>query len=125
MTRTLPIAVAIFALSSSAWADELPGRYTIERVNEGILRLDSATGSISLCAAKEKVWSCATIEDDTEALRVENDKLKARIAELEAASKTLSLPSDKDVGRVMDFLGRMLDRLIRMTRELEKNGNAI
>ena len=120
--RALLATVACLALGPVALADDLPGRYTIERVEDGFLRLDSMTGAVSLCAPRNKVWSCATVSDDTETLRAENEALKDRIAELEAASKTLTLPSDEDIDRMMDMLNRMVERLIGMTRDLDTRG---
>ena len=121
MRAALVLAVCL-TFAPVAWADELPGRYRIERVQDGFLRLDSVTGSIALCAPRNKVWSCTTVVDDIKTLRAENEMLKKRIAELDASLKTLDLPTDNDIKRLMAMLNRMIDGLVGMSRETETRG---
>ena len=108
------LASAAFAIA--AHGEGLPGRYTIERIEEGFLRLDSRTGRMAICTATARVWSCRTITDDAELLRIDNERLQARIAELETKSTTLKLSTDPEVRRVMEELAQLVDRLLRAIR---------
>ena len=51
-------------------------------------------------------------------LKAENDRLKARVAELEKADGSTKLPSDQDVDRMMDIFGKMFDRFLDFAREM-------
>ena len=58
MTRSATIlAVALAALAPAAQAQPAPdsenGRYTFSAVADGMLRLDTRTGAVSICARKD------------------------------------------------------------------------
>lgn len=113
MPRIPIVLLACAAMALPAYGADLPGRYAIERVSDGILRLDSVTGIVSICSPQRKIWSCRTITDDAEALRLENERLKARLAELEETEKTVKLQSDGDVHRMMRTVGHLVERLLK------------
>ncbi|CAN5288136.1 hypothetical protein BH10PSE7_BH10PSE7_43400 [soil metagenome] len=113
MPRIPIVLLACAVMTLPACGADLPGRYAIERVSDGILRLDSVTGIVSICSPRRKIWSCRTIRDDAEALRLENERLKARVAEFEETEKTVKLQSDGDVHRMMQTMGRLVDRLMK------------
>ena len=64
------------------------GRYTMSTTPDGVIRLDTRTGSISTCRNEAGIgWSCYTVPDeraamDTEIgrLQAENGRLKAQLA---------------------------------------------
>lgn len=118
--RMAGFALAIFGVScaSSAQAQSVPdtenGRYTLSPVADGVLRLDSRTGTVSICNNARQGWACYAIPDERAALDAEigrlqrdNEKLKAQLAQQntadagkidEALPKTDSLketPADK------------------------------
>src|SRR5690242_3042812 len=126
MHRLLIVIAAILLVATSAQAAEIAGRYVLEKVEQGFLRLDSETGAIALCSAKAGVWECDTIKDrsldlmaELDRLKAENDRLKARVAELEKADGSTKLPSDQDVDRMMDIFGKMFDRFLDFAREMD------
>jgi hypothetical protein len=105
---------------------EVAGRYVLERVEQGFLRLDSETGAMTLCSAKAGMWECQAIRDqgldltaEIGRLKAENDRLKARVAELEKVGGTIKLPSDQEVDRMMDIFGKMFDRFLDFAREMD------
>lgn len=57
-------------------------RFIYEQVEDGILRLDSRTGEVSLCGRLESGWACRIVADEQGALSVEIDRLERENAEL-------------------------------------------
>lgn len=136
MSRSIPIVVmAVFLGAAGVQAAEISGRYVLEKVDEGFLRLDSVTGVMALCANKAGLWQCDTIKDEgldltreLARLESENGTLKSRIAELEKGGVATKLPSDKDVDRMMDIFGKMFDRFLDFAREMDgktKDGTSL
>jgi hypothetical protein len=126
MLRPLLLAISIILTAQGAGAAEIAGRYVLEKVEQGFLRLDSATGVMALCAAKAGIWQCETVKDNSldltkelADLRAENETLKSRLAELEKAAAPSKLPSDQDIDRMMDIFGKMFDRFLDFAREMD------
>ncbi|WP_322515478.1 hypothetical protein SR870_21235 [Rhodopseudomonas palustris] len=164
---------AVLALGGGvAFAETLPdnenGRYTFTPSADGVMRLDTRTGKVSTCSDKGNGWACYAIADEraafdteigrlqgdndrlkreAEALRVENDNLKAQLAQRgptvsgkiddsmpksdkmatpEVTTKDgqrrleIPLPSDQDVDRVMGFIERAWRRLIEMANRIQR-----
>ena len=88
--------------------------------------LDSETGAMALCSAKADVWECQTIKDqgldltaEIGRLKAEDDRLKARVTELEKGGGPIKLPSDQEVDRMIDIFGKMFDRFLDFAREMD------
>ena len=68
---------------------ERPGRYILQPVDGGVLRMDSETGAMSLCVKRNAAITCEPIPDErtgqkeAERLGSENRELKADIKRLE------------------------------------------
>jgi hypothetical protein len=135
MLRILLLLTTLILTASAAPAAEITGRYVLEKVEQGFLRLDRETGAMALCAAKAGVWECTTVKDaglnqnaELARLKAENETLKARIAELEKGGGPTKLPSDQEVDRMMDIFGRMFDRFLDFAREMDgksKDGTSL
>jgi hypothetical protein len=126
MLRPFILATSIILIAPGAGAAEIAGRYVLERVEQGFLRLDSETGVMALCAARAGVWQCETVKDndldptrEIARLRAENERLKLRLAELEKGGASTKLPSGKEVDRMMDIFGKMFDRFLDFAREMD------
>jgi hypothetical protein len=92
------IAVAAFVLchggAGAANAESMPdtenGRYALSTVTDGVIRLDTRTGTVSTCSNNGNGWACYALPDEREALDAEigrlqadNEKLKAQLASRE------------------------------------------
>jgi hypothetical protein len=126
MLRPLLLSLPLILAASQSQAVEITGRYVLEKVEQGFLRLDSVTGVMSLCSAPSGVWECKAVKDEgldgneeLLRLRAENEKLKTRIAELEKGGAPTKLPSDQEVDRMMDIFGKMFDRFLDFAREMD------
>ena len=135
MHRLLIVIMAMMLGAASASAAEITGRYVLEKVEQGFLRLDSETGAMALCSAKAGIWECEAVKDqgldlmaELGRLKADNDRLKARVAELEKTGGSTKLPSDQEVDRMMDIFGKMFDRFLDFAREMDgksKDGTAL
>jgi hypothetical protein len=84
-------AVCCLAGIGFASADPMPdtenGRYALSPAGDGVIRLDTRTGTVSNCNSSPAGWACYAVPDeraamDTEIgrLQAENEKLKAQLA---------------------------------------------
>jgi len=141
----LVAACASFALPAGAQTtapDSENGRYTFSQIADGMLRLDTRTGQVSLCAKQPAGWSCNAVPDERTALeneiarlQRENGALKkemiargvplpGNVTGLPPASTDqrefnlkVPLPSDAEIDRAMSALERMWKRLVDMVQK--------
>jgi hypothetical protein len=84
-------AVAACMAGSGAIAESMPdsenGRYTLSPVADGMIRLDTRTGTVSTCNNSGAGWACYAVPDERAAfdaeigrLQADNEKLKAQLA---------------------------------------------
>ena len=130
------------ALAQTAMPDSENGRYTFNQVADGLLRLDTRTGQVSLCAKKDAGFACNTVPDERSALeneiarlQRENGALKkdmlarnlplpggvagAPPAEQQQRELNLKvpLPSDAEIDRAMSAFEKMWRRLVDMVQK--------
>ena len=144
MTRSVIVPAVLAALAWPAQAQPAPdsdnGRYTFSQVPEGMLRLDTRTGAVSLCAKKETGWACNTVPDERQALENEVARLQRENGALKkdmlarglplpggvaSAPSTnqrelnlkVPLPSDAEIDRVMSAFEKMWRRLQEMVQK--------
>ena len=83
--------VFVVGASGAAFAQRAPdtenGRYALSPTADGVLRLDTRTGSVSTCSNTGAGWACYAVPDERAALDVEigrlqadNEKLKTQLA---------------------------------------------
>lgn len=90
--------LALISTAALAQADEKASsdnRFIYQEVDEGILRLDSRTGEVSLCNRQDIGWACRLVADESRAvdgevsrLERENAKLRQSLAGKDAAGDT-------------------------------------
>jgi len=148
MRRTMlvlvSVSVAILALGS-AQAQPAPdsenGRYSFSTVPDGMLRLDTRTGAVSLCAKQAAGWACNMVPDERTALeneiarlQRENGALKKdmlarnlplpggvsgapQTAQQRELQLKVPLPSDAEIDRMMSVFEKMWRRLVDMMQK--------
>jgi len=144
MARGVIVLAVLAALIPAAQAqpalDSENGRYTFSQVSDGMLRLDTRTGAVSLCAKKDTGWACNTVPDERAALENEIARLQRENGALKkdmlarglplpggiasAPSTTqrelnlkVPLPSDAEIDRVMSAFEKMWRRLQEMVQK--------
>lgn len=133
----LPVAaVAVLAVpvlgqvpSSVLSRDGEAGRFVLRDSPEGLLRMDTRSGQISICARQGGNFACRLVPDDRAALGEEIDRLKAENEALRRGGATAlarpapdqrqQLPSDAEVDRALSIAERVWRRLLGLIRETE------
>ena len=133
------IAIAALCLNAPAIADDATpdtggGRYTLNKVADGFVRLDTKTGEVALCSQRAVGWACqvapedrAAFENEIERLRGENAALKQAILShglpLPSGTTpepqsghgndiTIRLPDNADIDRAVAYVGRIWQRFV-------------
>ncbi len=143
--RSLPLLLAAFVLvAPAAHAQSTPesenGRFSFSPVSDGMLRLDTRSGQVSLCAKKDAGWACNAVPDERSALESEIARLQrengtmkkdmlARGLPLPSGvsgagsdkqrelNVTVPLPSDAEIDRVMTAFEKMWRRIVEMVQK--------
>src|SRR3974390_3575520 len=73
--------------------DSENGRFALSQANDGFIRLDTRTGTVSNCNNSSGGWACYAMPDERKAmdeeigrLQAENETLKEQLASRESAS---------------------------------------
>jgi hypothetical protein len=145
--RVLPLFVlAVLALAAVPAHAQAPdsenSRYSFHQVGEGMLRLDTRTGQVSLCAKQASGYNCTAVPDDRIAmeseiarLQRENGALKKEMlarnvplpggvsgdqpANQRELQLRMPLPSDAEIDRMMGVFEKMWRRLVDMVKKDE------
>lgn len=145
--RTLPLVLAAAfvcaagALTFAATPPESsgqPGRYTMQPTDGGFLRLDTATGAVSLCSRTTAEFECRPVRDDLDLqaeiarLDAENKELRAEVKRLDdllglnggagREPKKFELPTEKDVDQALSYLERMFKKFREKLKEFDSQG---
>lgn len=95
---------SVLGVSSATYAQSIPdtenGRYTLAPVADGVLRLDTRTGTMSTCNNKRIGWACYAMPDEREALDTEIGRLQKDNAALRAQLAQ----RDSSTGKIEDAL---------------------
>lgn len=95
------LAAAIVALTviggglvaAQSAPDSENGRYSMTPIPEGVLRLDTRTGTVSTCTKNGSGWACYAVPDERSAFDAEIGRLQAEVEKLKgqlAAGPTVS-----------------------------------
>jgi hypothetical protein len=139
-TRTRIVAAALLTalatIPAAAQMRDAPGRYTMQPVDGGFLRLDTQTGAVAMCrpgaggaVACQPAESEQTLAGELSRLRAENIELKAEIKRLEKIAgvpdrtgppaSELKLPSEQEVDQALDYVERMFKKFRDRLRNLD------
>ncbi|WP_421854073.1 hypothetical protein [Oricola sp.] len=99
------------------------GRYMMERTENGYIRMDTATGEMSICAVKDTQIVCKLAADERAAFQAELDDLEARVSRLENRLQhgfaERVLPSDEEFQRGMDNMEQFFRRFLGIIEDME------
>jgi hypothetical protein len=124
----LPLLLVLAASQAGAAEAQRSRRYVFVPVEAGTLRLDTATGEVSLCTAAAGQPACALVPDEGRAggdpvlaLQDRVAALEARLAALEERSRTSEFLADEEsLDRVMVLADRMIRHFFGIVREIKR-----
>ena len=75
-SKAFAVAIAAVCLSTPVFADDATpdtngGRYTLNKVTDGFVRLDTQTGEVALCNQRTVGWACQVAPEDRAAFESE------------------------------------------------------
>ncbi len=140
----LTLAGVLFAPAAYAQGpDSEDGRYQLNRVDDGYLRLDLKSGQVSLCNRREVGWACRVVPEDRAALdgeiarlQAENGALKKSLLDrglplpggidlgapaARSGDRDLKLPNNADIDRMMAVVEKVWRRLVEMIVNMQKD----
>lgn len=147
INQVLAVVITGLCLLAPAFADEaLPendeGRYSFNKVPEGVLRLDTQTGQVSVCSQRTVGWACQAVPDDRAVLeseiarlRNENVALKKELLahnlplpdtavpespEGHGNDVTIHLPSNAEIDRAIAYVGQLWQRFVDAVARAQK-----
>jgi hypothetical protein len=122
-------ALALNGIAALASAEEAD-RYRLEKTDTGYIRMDTATGEMSICEERSGQLVCKLAADERAAFQSDIDRLQAklddvedRVARLEARPsipETL-LPSDEQVNKGIDIMEKFFRSFMGIVKELDKD----
>ena len=107
-------------------APERDGRYSMTPAPDGgFLRLDTRTGAVSHCRVADSGVQCrsgaderAALQSEIDRLAKENEGLKQKLAQGSTGERLRNaLPSEKDIDTALNFMERMMRRMMNVFRE--------
>jgi hypothetical protein len=130
MTRFAILTASGLALLIAAGAhaqEPDSSRYTLERTENGFVRLDTRTGEMSICTEKTGQLVCRLAADERRAFEESLSDLSARVEELEKRLDMLApreqdpgIPDEAELDRALTAMEKMMRRFFGMVEELQK-----
>ena len=87
------MAISGSPVAAQSAPDGENGRFSMTPIPEGVLRLDTRTGTVSTCTKNGAGWACYAVPDERAALDAEIGRLQAEVEKLKgqlAAGPTVS-----------------------------------
>ncbi|MCV3243918.1 hypothetical protein [Mesorhizobium sp. ZC-5] len=118
------------ALSFPAMAQDTD-RYTMEKSDNGYVRMDRKTGEMSICEERSGQLVCKLAADERSAFQDEVDRLQdrlsgleKRVAEIETASRlnpNALLPDEESFEKSLGYMERFFRRFMDIVRDLDQD----
>jgi len=116
-------AFTVVAALALPTAGHTEGRYEMQETENGIIRLDTETGRVSLCKFEQDELICRTAADDRTAYETEIERLTEELAAARknagAADGDMNLPSDEEIDEVVGTFERFTKAIMEAMQRLE------
>lgn len=120
-------AILLPLVSSVAVADD--GRFSLEKVDGGYVRLNTVTGEVSFCEQKGGQFVCRVTPSERQAYETEIRILQERLEQIEERVALLEgkgfesrdlLPSDEEFEKTMDVMEKFFRRFMGIVKDFDK-----
>lgn len=128
--RIFRYALPVLILSATAMAANADdGRFTLEKVTGGYVRLNTVTGEVSFCEQKAGQFVCrispserAAYEDQIRALQDRLDQVEERIAILEGREPEPGqrLTTEEEFEQTLGFMEKFFRRFMGIVKDFEQ-----
>lgn len=118
------------ALSFPAMAQDTD-RYTMEKSDNGYVRMDRKTGEMSICQERSGQLVCKLAADERSAFQDEVDRLQdrlsgleKRVAEIETASRlnpNALLPDEESFEKSLGYMERFFRRFMDIVKDFDQD----
>lgn len=120
--------ITLLAATSAALAQDT-NRYTLEKTAEGYVRMDRATGEMSLCSERSGQLVCKLAADERSAFESELDRVTARLEDVEKRLAAIEgqpvrdggLPSDAEIEKSLGYMEMFFRRFMGVVKDFEKD----
>ncbi|ATU92779.1 hypothetical protein [Phyllobacterium zundukense] len=125
-TRTLFFALAAASLWSCAAMAQETTTYTLEKTDNGYVRMNNKTGEMSICQEKSGQLICKLAAEERAAYEEDIADLKTRVAKLEETVASMgkippvvrdALPSDEEFEKGLSYMEKFMRRFMGIARE--------
>jgi flagellar motility protein MotE (MotC chaperone) len=127
---TIVAAIAMSLAGAPVFAQDNADRYTLEKTDNGYVRMDRRTGEMSLCEERSGQLVCKLAADERAAFQADTERLEAaiqaleeRVAKLESgltAKLDQALPTEEEFEKTMGYMERFLRRFMGIAKDLEE-----
>jgi hypothetical protein len=124
---SLLLATAVFVSAAfvppALAQDGANDRYTLEKSESGVVRLDRQTGAVTLCTETEGTLTCRMGADERAAYDDDLARLEKRVAALEQQlaqgrpAASAPLPSDAEIDRSIGIMERFMRAFFGLVQE--------
>lgn len=126
MVCLLPLAIGLGTPHAMAQEPDAQ-RFSLERTDNGVIRLDRQTGAMALCAERGGTLTCRMAADERAAYDDELSRLEKRVAALEkqvagglpAGPQSGALPSDTEIDRSIGIMERFMRAFFGLVQEFQ------
>jgi Mg2+ and Co2+ transporter CorA len=113
-------------LAAPALAQET--RYTLEKTEDGFVRMETETGQISVCTMTSDQLVCRMATDDRDAYNADIEALEERVAALEArlgaGRSGDALPSDEEFEKTLGYMERFMRSFMGIVEDFAEDSDS-
>jgi hypothetical protein len=133
MTRFAILCVSALVLSAPAQAfaeQAAANRYTMEKTDNGFVRLDTHTGEMSICTQQAGQLVCRLAADERRAFEDSLSDLSARVENLESRLDAMAppedsmgagIPDEEELDQALGAMEKMMRRFFGLAEELQRD----
>ncbi len=131
-TRTLVIALAAGSLWSFAAPAQETTTYTLEKTDDGYVRMNNKTGEMSICQEKAGQLICKLAAEERTAYEEDIADLKTRVTKLEETVASMgkippvvrdALPSDEEFEKGLSYMEKFMRRFMGIAKEFDNDNS--
>jgi tetrahydromethanopterin S-methyltransferase subunit B len=128
MKKTLAAAILLAATAGATAQDA--NRYTLQKTADGYVRLNNATGEMSICKEQADQLICRVAADDRVELEEAISQLEVRVAKMEEKLASIetsgvtsnnSLPTDEEFEKTVGYMEKFFRRFMGVVKELNQD----